>query len=144
MDASRPDSQPPVRIAEGRAAFVDALRHGDARAAGSIYAESARLVAPSADVIEGRAAIEAFWQAGLDAGVVDIDLEAVEVRYRTSLAYELGRYVLQLRPPSGGTVVDRGTYLLVLEHHVDGSWRRAVEMFSPEAPPAAPVGSSDR
>jgi ketosteroid isomerase-like protein len=133
-----------VEIAEGRVAFADALRHADANALGSIYAETARLVAPSAGVIEGRAAIQAFWQAGLDAGVVDVRLEAVEVQCRDSLAYEIGRYVLQLRPASGESVVDRGTYVLVLEQHTDGSWRRAVEMFSPEGPSAQAVEPSGR
>ena len=109
MDEPRGTSQPDVEIAEGRAVFADALRHGDAKAAGSVYSETARLLAPSADLIEGREAIEAFWQAGLDAGVVDMELDAVTVERRGRLAYELGRYALQLRPPAGGTVIDRGS-----------------------------------
>jgi len=144
VEATRGTSQPTVAIAEGRAAFADAVRHGDAKAAGSIYATMARLAAPSADLIEGRAAIEAFWQAGLDAGVVDVELDAVEVKHRVGLAYEIGRYVLHLRPSAGGTVVDRGTYLLVLEQQSDGSWRRVVEMFNPERPAAVPVGTPRR
>lgn len=144
MEATRGTSQPTVAIAEGRAAFAEALRHGDAQAAGSIYAEMARLAPPSADLIEGRAAIEAFWQAGLDAGIVDVELDAVEVRHRVGLAYEIGRYVLHLRPSASGAVVDRGTYLLVLEQHVDGSWRRVVEMFNPAEPAAVIVGAPGR
>ena len=144
MEATRGTSQPTVAIAEGRAAFAEALRHGDAQAAGSIYAEMARLAPPSADLIEGRAAIEAFWQAGLDAGIVDVELDAVEVRHRVGLAYEIGRYVLHLRPSASGAVVDRGTYLLVLEQHVDGSWRRVVEMFNSDGLTAAPVGAPGR
>ena len=141
MDALRRISQPDVEIAEGRAVFVDALRHGDARAAGSVYADTARLVAPSADLIEGREAIEAFWQAGFDAGVVDVELETTTVERRGRMADELGRYALRLRPAAGGTVIDRGRYVLVLEEQDSGSWRRAVEMFNPETPSALPVGA---
>ncbi len=42
----------------------------------------------------GRGAIEAFWQAGLDAGVVDVELDAVTAERRGQMAYELGRYAL--------------------------------------------------
>jgi hypothetical protein len=34
-------------------------------------------------------------------------------------------------------VVDSGTYVLVHERQDDGTWRRAVEMFSPSEPPVA-------
>lgn len=141
MDDPRDCSQSNVEIGLGRAVFVDGLRHGNTKAAGSVYTDGARLVGPSAELIEGRQAIEAFWQAGLDAGVVDIELEVAAVERRDRMAYEIGRYVLQLRPAVGGTVLDRGRYLLVLEQQADGSWRRAVEMFNPEATPATPVGA---
>jgi ketosteroid isomerase-like protein len=134
-------SQAYVEIDEGKAAFADAIRHGDTGVAAAAYTKTARLLAPSADLIEGRDSIEAFWQAGLDAGVVDVDFKAVAVQRRDRVAYEVGRYVLQLRPAAGETVVDRGTYVLVLEQQADGSWRRAVEMFNPEAQPAPPDGT---
>src|SRR5687768_14225582 len=99
---------------DGRADFADAIRHGDPRTAASIYTDTARLIAPSAELIEGRESIAAFWQAGVDAGVVDVELDTVALRRGDRMAYEVGRYVLQLRPAAGQMVVDRGTYVLVL------------------------------
>lgn len=129
-------------IAETRAAFVAALQEGDAKAACSVYADEASLLPPSAELLRGRDAIEAFWKAGLDAGITEVELEAVEVERDGRLAYEIGRYALRLNPADGTTVVDRGKYLLVHERQQDGAWLWAVEMFNPETPPARTGGQS--
>ena len=60
------------------------------------------------------------------------------------MAYEIGSYVLRMRPGTQGTAVDRGTYLLVLEPRGDGSWCRTVEMFSPETPSLYGPVTADR
>jgi ketosteroid isomerase-like protein len=140
MDGPSRDSRAEGAIAEARAAFVAAVKRGDAREAARVYAKDARLLAPSAELIEGRKAIEAFWRAGIEAGVADVDLDALELDRQDGLAYEIGRYALRLRPAEGGTVVDRGKYLLVHERQSDGSWRWAVEMFNPDMPPAVTGG----
>lgn len=123
-------------IAGTRAAFVAALKGGDATAASAVYAEGARLLAPSAELLEGRAAIEAFWRAGIESGITAVELESLELSRRGRLAYEIGRYALRLEPAGGDAVLDRGKYLLVHAREADGSWRWAAEMFNPDAPPA--------
>lgn len=140
MDGQGGGSRPSGAIGETRAAFVAALKDGDAKAASHVYADEARLLAPSAELIQGREAIEAFWRAGLEAGISEVELEALELERQGRLAYEIGRYALRLEPTDGGTVVDRGKYVLVHERQPDGSWRRAVEMFNPEGPPASTGG----
>lgn len=118
-----------------RAAFVSALESGDARAASALYTHDARLLPPSAELLQGREAIEAFWQAGIDAGISAVELETLLLERHEPVAYEISRYALRLRPPEGGTLVDRGKYVLLHRRLADGSWRRAVEMFSPDGPP---------
>ena len=120
-------------IAETRAAFVSAVCCGDAAAAAAVYAASARLLAPSAELMQGREEIAAFWQAGIDAGISKVELEALQVEHHDGVAYEVGRYALRLESPEGATVVDRGKYALVHERQPDGSWLRAVETFNPDA-----------
>ena len=75
---------------QARASFVAALKRGDAEAACAVYAANAQLLAPSAEPIHGRQAIEAFWRAGLDAGMSDVQLDAFELRREDGLAYETG------------------------------------------------------
>ena len=138
MDAQEGEGRPlDEALAENRASFVAALAGGDAKAAAAVYAANARLLAPSAELLRGSEAIEAFWRAGLEAGIKAAELEAVELDRHEGIAYEIGRYALQLEPAEGGTIVDRGNYLLVHERQLDGSWRWVVEMFNPDVPPAA-------
>jgi ketosteroid isomerase-like protein len=115
--------------------FVEAIRTRDPGAAASGYAANARLLAPSADLIEGRAGIESFWRAGLDAGIRAVDRVPIRIEGRGSVAFEIGRYAIRLRAPDGGSVVDRGTYLLVHERAADGRWAWALETFTPEGSP---------
>lgn len=135
MDGTREDARLLAEaVAETRASFVGAVRDGDAAAAAAVYAEYATLLAPSAEPLKGREAIAAFWTAGVEAGLWDVELEAFELERDTDLAYEIGRYALRLKPPDGQVVVDRGSYVLVHARQADGCWRWVVEMFNPDAP----------
>jgi ketosteroid isomerase-like protein len=122
-----------VRTASRR--FVDAIRCGDPVAAVVAYADNARLVAPSAALIEGRAEIESFWRAGLEAGMRAIELEPVRMDRHGSFAIEIGQYSMQLRQPDGGDVMDRGSYLLVHGPAPGGGWAWLLEAFIPEGDP---------
>jgi ketosteroid isomerase-like protein len=138
MEADTAAVTPEDAIGAARAAFIEALQRGDAAAASAAYTEDARLLAPSTEVLSGRASVARFWQAGIDAGVEAIDLQSggVEIEPGGDVATEMGRYVLSLRPDRGPVVVDRGSYLLVYRR-VDGAWRRAAETFHPDLPPSA-------
>jgi len=120
-------------IAKTRAEFVAALQDGDAAAASAVYAADAQLLAPSAELFAGRKAIAAFWHAGLQAGIAAVELDELTLAGNDGIAWEVGRYALRLESPDGGSVVERGKYLLVHERQQDGSWRWAVEMFNPDA-----------
>jgi len=128
-------------IARTKDDFVAALRNGDAAAASAIYADDAQLLAPSAELFAGRDAITAFWRAGLEAGVSEVEFEALQLDREGGFAFEIGRYAFRLEAVDGGTVVDRGKYVLVHRRQEDGSWRRVVEMFNPDAPPLRTDGA---
>jgi ketosteroid isomerase-like protein len=118
-------------IAEHRALFRDALSRGDAELASTTYAPDAQLLAPSTKPIVGRADIRAFWQAGIDAGVIDVDLRTGGTTHNDGLAYETGEYEFKVAASGAGRVVERGFYVQVYQRQDDGSWQRAVEIFSP-------------
>lgn len=109
--------------------FVDSLRRGDARAAAEAFADDAWLLAPSTDLIAGRAAIEAYWQAGIAAGVRRVDLTALEVERRSGLIFEVGRYTFDL-DADDGPVVERGTYVVVHRPMPGNEPGWAMELFS--------------
>jgi ketosteroid isomerase-like protein len=115
------------------ARFVVALGRAETETIAGLYTADATLLPPATAPISGREAIRRFWQAGLDAGIVAIHLDAARLDRDTRLAYELGRYELRLEPEGSEAVVDRGNYLVVHARQDDGSWRRSVEIFTPAA-----------
>jgi ketosteroid isomerase-like protein len=74
----------------GNRAFVAAFLRGDARAVSELYSEDAKVIAPGAPVASGRAAIAAFWQKSIDAGVKDIALRTDDLTSAGDLASETG------------------------------------------------------
>src|SRR5512143_1571884 len=114
-----------------RAAFTEALDRGDAQAAVQVYADDARVLLPSSRPMDGRAAIEAFWRAGLESGMSGIVLQPALVDAQTSFGCEIGRYVLRAAPRDEATVEEEGGYLIVHRRDADGAWRRALEIFEP-------------
>ena len=123
-------------LAETRATFVAALGRADSEALAALYTADATLLPPAAAPISGREAIRRFWQAGLDAGIVAIRLEAAGLDQDTRLAYQLGSYELRLEPAASKTIIDHGNYVLLHARQDDGNWRRRVEIFTPATRPA--------
>jgi ketosteroid isomerase-like protein len=143
MDPATSGGQAAEAIAEidvARAAFVDAIRSHDAGALAGLYEDGARLVAPEAEMIRGRADVAAFWRAGMDTGIADVDLAPEDIEVTANIAWEVGGYTLRLEPAGQEPIVDRGRYLLVYAFD-GGRWRRAAEMFRPDAPGNALVAS---
>jgi ketosteroid isomerase-like protein len=124
---------PPGSTFEGsRQAFIAALERGDATAAAQVYAAEGRLLLPATGPLDGRSAIEAFWRAGLDAGMSELQLEPRTFDLDPAFACEVGDYVLHSSPRDEGEVTERGRYLIVHRLEPDGAWRRALEMYAPE------------
>lgn len=118
-------------LATSRDAFVLAIRRRDALAACAVYAADAYLLPPAAEPVRGRDEICSFWRAGLDTGIADIALDASMVGDHDGVAFEIGRYTLRLEPTDAVPFVERGNYVHVHQRQPDGSWQRAVDMFSP-------------
>jgi uncharacterized protein (TIGR02246 family) len=133
MDVDITELELSTAIRESHADLIAALERGDALAAALTYAEHGHLVPRSAAQMDGRTAIAAYWQAGLDAGIREVHFTTDAVDGHDGLAIETGRYTLRLEPSEGDAVSDRGRYLLVHQRGPDERWRRVVEVFTPEA-----------
>jgi uncharacterized protein (TIGR02246 family) len=117
------------QIGAANALLVQALMRGDGAAAAALYAEDAKLFAPGAGLLKGRAAIGRFWQTGIQVGITSLELETLDLD--DEVACELGRYRLRITPEGGEPASEHGEYVVIHRRQADGSWKWALDIFSP-------------
>ena len=105
-------SEPRVHIDDISVEFVAAFNAGDGAALAGLYSEDATLFPPGAERVDGRSAIQAFWQGAMDAGMKLDDLSATEVISRGDIAGEMGGFILSVPGDSGVTKVV-GEYIVI-------------------------------
>jgi len=135
MDMKTPAALSDEQLESSRRAFVEALVRGDAASASQAYATDGRLLLPSTAPLDGRQSIEAFWRAGLDAGLSGLELTPQSIYVDTTFASEVGAYMLESTPRGEAPMTERGRYLVVHRLHPGGRWLRALEVYAPEVRP---------
>ncbi|MCP9486235.1 MAG: DUF4440 domain-containing protein [Gaiellaceae bacterium MAG52_C11] len=121
-------------IGELTGALVSAVARGDAGAAGATYGDDGRLIASSAEVIDGRSGIEAYWQTGISLGLVGLELRTLHLDASSDAAVEIGHYELTVRSDLGYAVSERSAFLTVYRRRGDGSCCGAVDVFNAGPP----------
>jgi ketosteroid isomerase-like protein len=121
--------------------LVSSLVRGDAGSAASVYADDATLLAPTADLIHGQAEIERYWRAGIALGISSVEFESEVLETVGERVVDVGRYTVSVGAAQSEAGVDRGIYVVLHLRRADGSWRRVVDVFSPDEPAN---GSSSR
>jgi uncharacterized protein (TIGR02246 family) len=99
---------------------ADGVNAGDATAVASYYAEDAAILPPGAARMDGREAIQGYWQAGIDGGLSDVSIigETVEITGDTSItvgnlsgkmgdANLAGKYIVIAKKTNGGWKIHR-------------------------------------
>lgn len=103
--------------------FEEAFNSGDAAAVAALYTEDPALLPPDMARIDGREAIQSFWQGAMDSGLKDLKLETVEVEENGDLAHEVGNLTLTAPGPDGAPTDVSGKYIVVWKKGPDGTWR---------------------
>lgn len=103
--------------------FAAAYNAGDGATVAQLYAEDAALLPPGEARVDGRAAIQAYWQGAIDGGISDLTLEAVEVEESGDLAMEVGAFSLAVPGENDAKVTVAGKYIVVWKKGADGAWR---------------------
>jgi len=104
--------EPRTHIDEALVKFVAAINAGDSATVASFYTEDAALFPPGSARIDGRSAIQTFWQGAIDSGMTIDDLHAVEVDSRGDIAAEMGVFVLSVPGENGQTKIP-GQYIVI-------------------------------
>jgi uncharacterized protein (TIGR02246 family) len=109
--------------------FSAAFNRGDAAAVAGLYTEDGSLLPPGENIVSGRSNIEAYWKAGVDAGLSNLQLKASEVEAHDPLAYEVGEFRFEMPGSGGGRTTAKGKYLVVWKN-VDGTWKLHRDMWN--------------
>jgi uncharacterized protein (TIGR02246 family) len=113
--------------------FMDGVAAGDAAAVAALYTENARLMPPNSELAEGKAAIQAVFQAFVDMGAKSLKLEVGELHEFGDTAVELGTYQLELEPPGAGTITDLGKFI-VMWRREGGVWKLDADIWNSNLP----------
>ena len=83
---------------------------------------------PSSEIITGRQAIQSAFQQLMDRGVIENNIEIVDlVPIGEKAAYEIGKYTSKITLDSGITITNKGKYVVIWKH--DGeSWKLDVDI----------------
>jgi uncharacterized protein (TIGR02246 family) len=117
-------------IEAGNLKFGEAVRKGDAAAIASLYAEDATLMPPDSDIIQGRQAIQAYFNGGLQMGIKDAVLTTINVSAAGDYAYEIGKVVLTIQASGQAPIQQTGKYVVVWKKAAGGIWQLHVDTWN--------------
>lgn len=113
--------------------FVAFVRTNRDSATVSLFTEQAVFMPPNRQLVEGRPAILAFFQAG--PGLTGFTLTNTDVDGRGDLAYVRGTYSFAMPTANGRSAVgDHGKFVEIRRRQADGKWLVAVDIFNSDQP----------
>jgi uncharacterized protein (TIGR02246 family) len=120
-------------IEAGSRQWEAALTKGDIAALAQLYSADARLLPPNSPIVDGRPAIQAFWQGAYDQGMKRIELKTGEVFGGDNTATEVGTYTTY---DAQGQANDEGKYVVIWKKE-DGKWHLYRDSWNSSKPIAA-------
>lgn len=106
---------------------AEAINAGNASAVTAHYTQDATLLPPGAERMEGREAIQGYWQAGIAAGLTDVSIVASSIEISGDSSVTVGK----LSGKMGDTEVT-GKYI-VIGKKTDQGWKINVDIWNFDA-----------
>ena len=110
-------------IEAGDQALADAINSKDAAATALNYTEDGAVLPPGAPRQDGRAAVQAFWQAAIDSGLADVVVSSHEVEEFGDVATAVGTLTGTVPDGDGGRTALAGKFIVLWRKDADGTWR---------------------
>ena len=120
-------------IEAGEKKWLAAFNGGDGAGVAQQYTDSARLMPPNGEIIDGRAGIEAFTKEFVATGA-QLVFQLLTVHESADLCAAVGTYDMTIPVPGGEPQQDRGKYIEVWTRQSDGSWLIADDIFNSSLP----------
>lgn len=96
---------------------ADAINAGDAAAVADQYTDDAAILPPGSGRMDGKQAIQGYWQAGIDAGLREVSIVPTTVDVTGDSSVTVGTLTGRM-----GDAELRGKYI-VIGKKTDGGWR---------------------
>ncbi len=103
-------------------AFVSAFNGGDAAGVAARFTADAELMPPDMARVDGHDAIQALWQAFVDAKASGLDITTDTLDVLGEEAIETGSYQVTAPDPDGNPSTEIGKYLVVWKQE-GGAWK---------------------
>jgi uncharacterized protein (TIGR02246 family) len=107
----------------------------------SFYAEDAKIMAPDSEVVQGRHAIEEFWEAASQAAQRMGMKRTINLQHVDSsgdLGYVVSTVTLEMPAADGQVITNTFNDVTVWKLDADGGWRVVVDSASRTAPLQTP------
>lgn len=127
---SKPTDAIRQAIAAANDRFMDAFARRDAAGMAALYTADGQLMPAHSDFVNGTAAIQAFWQAAMEAGIAEATLQTIELEAHGDTANEIGAYSLSA---SDDQVLDRGKYVVIWKRE-GGRWKLHRDIWNSSLP----------
>jgi uncharacterized protein (TIGR02246 family) len=119
--------------------FRALFKNGDAAGVAARYTKDGKLYPPNSEVIEGREAIAAYWQAGMDAGLTDAILTTTSANSYGEVAIEVGKGDIYA---GNAQLVDKAKFMVIWKKE-DGQWKMYEDIWNTSMPLPTPPGSEE-
>lgn len=125
------DAGAEAAIKEGAIAWQTNWNSGDGAALAAMYSADAVVMAPGAEALKGREAIQAGLQAAIDqAGGSQMALKPSDIMSSGDVAIEVGTFV---ETTADGSHKDHGKYIAIWKN-VDGNWKIVRDIWNSNMP----------
>lgn len=113
-------------IASVNAKLMELVEAGNASGIAALYHDQATFVASGIEPLQGRAAIEGFFQAGIAGGIKKLDIKTLDLESHGDTAIEYGKYHSYA---DADQIADHGHYVVVWKRSGDG-WQLYHDILS--------------
>ena len=110
-------------IDAGDQAMADAINNKDGASTAPNYTEDGAVLPPGAPRQDGRAAVQAFWQAAIDMGLADVVVKTDELEELGDAATAVGTLSGTVPDGEGGRAALTGKFIVLWRKGTDGTWR---------------------
>ena len=115
--------------------FIEAALQGDAAAAAALCTEDTFLLPPNSELLQGKQATEAFWQAAwAQMKITEFDITTEDLYGSSDVVYEVGKYTLKFQLEGQESLEEKGKYVSIWKKMADGTWKRHVDIWNSDAP----------